>query len=76
MAILGIDFLRAFELSVDPAAGKLIQDGTGLTLSTISLSSGPTALAIVSSANPGSLDQVTYLLRKCSAHHSILKIFL
>ncbi len=30
MAILGIDFLRA----VDPAAGKLVQDGTGLTLST------------------------------------------
>ena len=33
MAILGIDFLIAFKQSVDPAAGKLVQDGTGLTLS-------------------------------------------
>jgi hypothetical protein len=47
MAILGIDFLRAFKLSVDPAAGSLVP-GTGLTLCTISLSSGPTASAIVS----------------------------
>ncbi len=29
MAILGIDFLRAFKLSVDPAAGRLVQGGTG-----------------------------------------------
>ncbi len=29
MAILGIDFLRAFKLSEDPAAGKLVQGGTG-----------------------------------------------
>ncbi len=33
MATLGIDFLRAYKLSVDPAAGKLVQDGTGLTFS-------------------------------------------
>jgi hypothetical protein len=26
MAILGIDFLRDFKLSMDPAAGKLVQD--------------------------------------------------
>jgi hypothetical protein len=58
MAILGIDFLRAFELSVDPAAGRLVQSGTGLILSTISLSSGPTASAIVSSSAPGPLGQV------------------
>jgi hypothetical protein len=58
MAILGIDFLRAFKLSVDPAAGRLVQSGTGLILSTISLSSGPTASAIVSSSDPGSLGQV------------------
>jgi hypothetical protein len=58
MAILGIDFLRAFKLSVDPAAGRLVQGGTGLTLYNISLSSGPTASAIVSSADPGSLGQV------------------
>ncbi len=58
MAILGIDFLRAFKLSVDPAADKLVQCSTGLTLSTISLFSGPTASAIVSSADPGSLGQV------------------
>jgi hypothetical protein len=54
MAILGIDFQRAFKLSVDPAAGKMVQDNTGLTLSTISLSSGPTASVIVSSTVPGS----------------------
>jgi hypothetical protein len=60
-AELGIDilnFLRAFMLSVDPAVGKLVQDGTGLTLSTTSLSGRPTASAIVSSADPGSLGQV------------------
>jgi hypothetical protein len=39
---------------VDPTAGKLVQGGTGLTLSTISSYSGATALAIVSSAVPGS----------------------
>jgi hypothetical protein len=50
MAILGMDFLRAFKLSVDPAAGKLVQAGSGLVLFTISLSSGPTASAIVSSS--------------------------
>jgi hypothetical protein len=33
MATLGIDFLRVYKLSVDPAAGKLVQDGTGLTFS-------------------------------------------
>jgi hypothetical protein len=32
MTILGINFLRAFKLCVDPAAGKLVQDGTGLTV--------------------------------------------
>jgi hypothetical protein len=58
MAILGIDFLRAFKLSVDPAVGRLVQSGTGLILSTISLSSGPTVSAIVSSSDPGSLGQV------------------
>ncbi len=57
IAILGIDFLRAYKLSVDPAAGKLVQDGTGLTLSIISFSSGPTAFAIVSSAVPRPLGQ-------------------
>jgi hypothetical protein len=57
MATSGIDFLRAYKLSVDPAAGKLVQDGTGLTLSTISLFSGPTASAIVPSAVPGPLGQ-------------------
>ncbi len=64
MAILGIDFLRAFKLSVDPAAGRLIQSGTGLILSTISLSSGPTASAIVSSSDPGSLSQVATSARE------------
>jgi hypothetical protein len=58
MAILGIDFLQAQKLSVDPAAGKLVQAGTGLSLSTISSSNGATAsairpeLAIVSTAVP------------------------
>jgi hypothetical protein len=32
MAILGIKFLRAFKLCVDPVAGKMVQDGTGLTV--------------------------------------------
>jgi hypothetical protein len=64
MAILGIDFLRAFKLSVDSAAGQLVQGGTGLTLSTISLFSGPTASAIVSSADPDSLGQVATSAKK------------
>jgi hypothetical protein len=57
MAILGIDFLRAYKLFVDPTAGKLVPDGTGLTLSTISSFSGATTLAIVSSGVPGPLGQ-------------------
>ena len=32
MSILGINFLRGFKLCVDPAASKLVQDGTGLTV--------------------------------------------
>ena len=44
--ILGIDFLRANKLSVDPAGGRLLQEGTGLVLSTITSSSGATASAI------------------------------
>jgi hypothetical protein len=47
MAILGKDFLRANGLSVDPVAGKLVQGGTGLTLSTISSFCGATTSAIV-----------------------------
>jgi hypothetical protein len=66
--ILGIDFLRAFKLSVDLVAGKLVQDGTGLTLSTISLSSEPTALVIESSAVPGPVGQTG----KCLAQNSFL----
>jgi hypothetical protein len=58
MAILEIDFLTAYKLSVDPTAGKLVYDGTGLTLSTISSSSGATASAIVSVVTvPAPLDQ-------------------
>jgi hypothetical protein len=37
MAILGINFLRANRLSVDPAGGKLVQEGTDLILLTIKL---------------------------------------
>jgi hypothetical protein len=42
---------------VDPAAGKLVQASTGLTLSTISASSGATASAIVSPAVPVPCEQ-------------------
>ncbi len=48
MAILGIDFLRANCLSVYPVGGKLVQVGTGLVLSTITLTRGSTASAIQS----------------------------
>jgi hypothetical protein len=45
MAISGIYFLIDHRLSTDPAAGKLVQACTGFSLSTISSSSGATALA-------------------------------
>jgi hypothetical protein len=46
MAILEIDFLRAHRLSVGgSSAGKLVQAGTGLFLSTISSFNGATASA-------------------------------
>ena len=46
MAILGIDFLKAHRLSVDPAGGRLVQTGTGLVLTAITSPSRATASAI------------------------------
>jgi hypothetical protein len=59
MAILGIDFLMANCLSVYPVGGKLVQVGTGLVLSTITLTRGSTASAIQSglaTTSPAILD--------------------
>ena len=51
-AILGIDFLRAHNLSVDPANCRLVQTG-GRVFPTSAVTSGPTASVITAPAAAG-----------------------
>ncbi len=51
MAILGIDFLRAHNLMVDPAKCRLVQAG-GCVLPTTAVTSGPTASVITGASSP------------------------
>ncbi len=52
-AILGIDFLRAHNLSVDPANCRLVQTG-GRIFPTLAVTSGPTASVITGASPPTS----------------------
>ena len=52
-AILGIDFLRAHKLTVDPANCRLIQSG-GRIFPTTAVTSGPTASVITGTSPPTS----------------------
>ncbi len=52
-AILGIDFLRAHNLSVDPANCRLVQAG-GRVFPTLAVTSGPTASVITGAPPPTS----------------------
>ncbi|MFN9898491.1 MAG: hypothetical protein ACK55Z_06800, partial [bacterium] len=52
-AILGIDFLRAHSLSVDPANCRLVQAG-GRVFPVSAVTSGPTASGSAAPGAPGS----------------------
>ncbi len=76
MAILGIDFLRALSCLWIQLLASWSRMYTGLTLSTIFLSRGPTASAIASSADPGSLGQEATSAKEAIGTTLILMIFL
>ena len=60
--ILGVDFLRAHKLVVNPATGCLV-DTTGRRLDTTALPSGPTASVVLPTVLPPCLTLLWWLVR-------------